>query len=120
LGNINLSSGKHTIKATISTAGYNLNYFQFVDPLTTTDDVLIEDELNFATIFHDQTSFSVHTENNVPLNIKATDSKGMEVYSSNAHTTNEEIAFGRDLAPGFYVLRLVYQNKVETVKVVKQ
>lgn len=119
LGGINLSSGKHTIKATISTAGYNLNYFQFVDPLTTTDDVLMTNELSFATIFHDQTSFSVHTETSMPLSIKATDSKGMEVFHSQAYVTNEAINFGSSLAPGTYFVHLQYQNTIKTIKLVK-
>jgi aryl-phospho-beta-D-glucosidase BglC (GH1 family) len=29
LGNLNLSSGKHTIRATVTTAGYNISYFDF-------------------------------------------------------------------------------------------
>jgi hypothetical protein len=72
------------------------------------------------TFFFEHTNLKLSTVNTVPLSIKATDCRGMEVYNSNAHSTNEQIVFGLDLAPGLYVLRFVYQNKMKTVKVVKQ
>lgn len=121
LGSLNLTAGKHTIKATFSTAGFNISYFDFINPLITSlEETNVDSFTASPTFFFEHTNLKVSTANTVPLSIKATDCRGMEVYSSNAHTTNEQITFGHDLAPGLYVLRFVYQNKVETVKVVKQ
>lgn len=118
---IPLTKGIHKMRLLAVDGGFNLNYTEVSgSTITGLDESNADSFIAFPTIFSEQTNLKVSTATNVPLNIKATNCHGIEVYSSNAHSTNEEIAFGSNLASGLYVLRFVYQNKVETVKVVKQ
>lgn len=121
LGNINLTKGNHVIRVTINTAGFNINYFDFIDPLVTGIDENALEDLAIAcpSIFHDQTQLKVNTIASFPLSIKAIDCRGIEVFSSDKYSTNEQIQFGSTLPSGMYILHFVYQNKMKIVKVVK-
>ncbi len=122
IGTISLAEGVQTIKVTIDDSGYNINYFDFINPLITniesansTSAVQV-----FPTVFQHQTAIKVTTSNNKqPLTITAVDVNGLEVYQSDQLTANESIDFGADLASGMYFLYLTYDQKSEVVKVIK-
>ena len=120
LGYVTLSEGTHTIKVTIDDSGYNINYFDFIDPLIS-GVATYETTLSvvFPTVFQNQTNINVSTFIKTPLLIKVVDVSGKEVFSANDLSTNNEIKFGADLAPGMYMVHLVYDQKTEVVKVIK-
>jgi hypothetical protein len=121
LRTVPLTNGNHTLKLIALDGGFNLNY---VDITLGTSTSLEEEEerrsLAFPTIFHDHTSIQVSSSNTVPLTVRAINGTGVEVFQSADYFTNEFIPFGADLSPGLYLVQLIYQNKVEMVKVIKQ
>lgn len=120
LGEIPLTAGKHTLKATINTAGFNLSYLEFVNPIfTSIDDLALAEELWYSTVFHDVTQLGIHTSESIPLSIVVVDTKGVEVYSSQRHFTNEPISLGAGLPSGTYIVHLSYGYKTQTIKLIK-
>ncbi len=120
LGNINLTAGKHALKLLVATAGYNISSLDFVDVLSTGIDVeKIDSYSAYPSPFTNETSLKVSSEFSSPLSIKAIDSRGVEVYNSSAHFTNENISFGSDLAAGIYFVQLVHENKTQVIKIIK-
>ena len=116
-----LNQGIHKLKFRIGVGDFNLNYVQISESVSTGINASVSTAASaYPTLFHDQTSIRVATPNTVAISMQATDSRGVEVYNSTSHITNESISFGKDLAPGLYIIRIVYEDKVETVKVVKQ
>ncbi|MFM7024141.1 MAG: carbohydrate-binding protein [Flavobacteriales bacterium] len=118
LGNINLPSGRHTLRVLVSAAGYNISSLEFVDILST--GIIEEPSLCnvFPNPFIGETQLKISHFSDLPVLVKATDSKGAEVYSA-VSNTNENIVFGSNLPSGIYVVQCLFDNKVQTIKLVK-
>ncbi len=53
------------------------------------------------------------------LSIKVYDMTGITVYTSDAYSTNQNISLGAELGAGMYVVQAIYNDQIQTIKIIK-
>jgi uncharacterized delta-60 repeat protein len=69
--------------------------------------------------FANQALVKVNSDLQVSISLKVTDTKGSSVFTSDDYSTNEEISLGSEFAPGVYFVQLIYQSRIQMIRIIK-
>ncbi|MFL5730339.1 MAG: cellulase family glycosylhydrolase, partial [Cytophagaceae bacterium] len=126
LGSINLAAGKHTLRMTITSAGYNISYFDFVSSAArmagnTSMDITVLS--TYPNPFINQTNVHVLIQEAGEVSVKVYEKTGQQVGTiAEGYMAAGDYNFSLDagnLKPDLYLIRLTMNDKVYTLKMVK-
>jgi hypothetical protein len=84
------------------------------------DNTNSEAVVNFPSPFNDETTIKIDAVVKSSLSVKVLDITGKSVYEAANLQTNEYFTLGKDLAPGIYMVHMVYGTQARVLKIVKQ
>ncbi len=65
-------------------------------------------------------NLTIESSNSEKMLIRIYDMKGELVFKSQSYLTNEQVPLGKDLLKGIYMVQIIYGDKMQTVKIVKE
>jgi endo-1,4-beta-D-glucanase Y len=114
------TSGDVVLEETNSAGSHTTELPVTVSPLTSLADALALDTYEaYPVPFDGETVVRIKSAVQAAVSIRIFDAKGEQVYSSNSYATNQDISLGQELAAGVYFVQVSYENKVQTIRLVK-
>jgi hypothetical protein len=113
--NISLTSGDHDFRILIAASGFNIDYVAFALPTS-----IVDKQGSGIKIYPNPSGdqFNLQLDAAKPgSSLVLTSAQGKEVLSTVITDTN--FSFGQDLPPGFYIGRIMEEDKIRVFEVIK-
>ncbi|MDX6182750.1 glycosyl hydrolase [Flavobacterium sp. Fl-77] len=118
---VTLPKGEVLLKIKFKSNDMSFNYIDVATANLGVNDPIVEkDSFSiYPNPFKNQATLQIKSSNTEPLTIKIVDMKGAICYSSDAHSTNEDIKIGDKLSAGIYIVTAVYGSVKKSFKIIK-
>ena len=118
---INLPKGEVYLKIKFKSSEFNFNYIDVTPTNLGVNDPAIENDsfTIYPNPVKSQSTLHIKSFVTEPLSLKIVDMKGIICYTSNEHSTNEDIKIGNKLPTGVYIVSASYGSIKKTMKIIK-